>query len=207
MLNRPARSIASSPPNEVATIFYTSGSTGKPKGVMVEHIGLLNHLWAKIHVLEMRATSRVAQTAAHSFDISIWQFLAALIVGGEVVIYPTETVLNPLALFRALEHDRVTILETVPTLLEAFLTALDHDPAHGLQLPDLAYLISNAETLPVPLSRRWFAAFPHIPLLNTYGATECSDDTTHIVMRSPLPDRTPARTCRHTNCRLSDLYP
>ncbi|MBV9787352.1 MAG: amino acid adenylation domain-containing protein, partial [Chloroflexi bacterium] len=178
------------PPQAVATVFYTSGSTGQPKGVMVEQIGLLNHLWAKVNILELSATSRVAQTAAHSFDISIWQFLSALLVGGEVVIYPTELVLNPFALFSRLQTDGITILETVPTLLDALLTALDQQPDSTLHLRDLAYLISNAETLAVPLSRRWHAAFPHIPLLNTYGATECSDDTTHIVMRAPLADRT-----------------
>ncbi|MBA3469848.1 MAG: amino acid adenylation domain-containing protein [Herpetosiphonaceae bacterium] len=178
------------PGHAIATIFYTSGSTGVPKGAMVESIGLLNHLWAKIQVLDMTASSRVAHTAAHSFDISIWQFLAALMVGGEVVIYPTELVLTPLALFQALQADGVTIIETVPTLLEAFLTALELNPNSGLHLRDLQYLISNAELLPAPLSRRWFAAFPAIPLLNTYGATECSDDTTHIVMTSPLSERT-----------------
>jgi len=49
----------------------------------------------------------------------------------------------------------------------------------------LRYLISNAETLPVALARRWLQRFPQVPLLNTYGATECSDDTTHLVMTAP----------------------
>jgi amino acid adenylation domain-containing protein len=177
-------------PHQVATIFYTSGSTGKPKGVMVEYIGLLNHLWAKIEVLEIGQESCVAQTAAHSFDISIWQFLAALLVGGEVIIYPLELVLMPLRLFRQMQEDRVTIVETVPTLLEAFLSELEHTSDHDLHLSNLKYLISNAETLPVQLTQRWFAAFPDVPLLNTYGATECSDDTTHIVIREPLSERT-----------------
>src|SRR6185369_11987927 len=45
----------------------------------------------------------------------------------------------------------------------------------------------NAETLPVGLARRWFARFGQVPLINTYGATECSDDTTHQVLRRPPP--------------------
>jgi amino acid adenylation domain-containing protein len=176
-------------PRDLANIFFTSGSTGTPKGVMVEQIGMLNHLWAKIQVLELTAESIVVQNASHCFDISVWQFLAALLVGGRVVIYDNDTALSPIGLLHAVERDQVTVLETVPTMLEAMLQAVDEqDPAARVSLPSLAYLISNAETLPVPLCRRWLNTFPHVPLLNTYGATECSDDTTHAIIRTPPAD-------------------
>jgi non-ribosomal peptide synthetase component F len=35
----------------LAYVIYTSGSTGKPNGVMVEHGGMVNHLWAKVEEL------------------------------------------------------------------------------------------------------------------------------------------------------------
>ncbi|MCU0288710.1 MAG: AMP-binding protein, partial [Acidobacteria bacterium] len=38
--------------NHLAYIIYTSGSTGKPKGAMVEHIGMMNHMWAKVRTLQ-----------------------------------------------------------------------------------------------------------------------------------------------------------
>ncbi|MBV9790978.1 MAG: amino acid adenylation domain-containing protein [Chloroflexi bacterium] len=174
-------------PQQVANVFYTSGSTGRPKGVMVEQIGMLNHLSAKIELLELDRNSRVAQTASQGFDISIWQFLAPLMVGGQVVIYDTETVLDARALLPAMQRDNITILETVPTLLSAMLAELAAGHVSAT-LPDLRYLISNAETLPVALSRDWLLRFPHVPLLNTYGATECSDDTTHVVLCAPLAE-------------------
>ncbi len=34
-------------PGHLAYVIYTSGSTGNPKGVMVEHAGMLNHLFAR----------------------------------------------------------------------------------------------------------------------------------------------------------------
>ncbi|HYV09752.1 MAG TPA: amino acid adenylation domain-containing protein, partial [Pyrinomonadaceae bacterium] len=40
-------------PESLAYVIYTSGSTGKPKGVMIEHIGMLNHLFAKIAEFEL----------------------------------------------------------------------------------------------------------------------------------------------------------
>ncbi|MFL6289497.1 MAG: amino acid adenylation domain-containing protein, partial [Thermoanaerobaculia bacterium] len=166
--------------SDLACIFYTSGSTGTPKGAMVEHGGMLNHLSAKIELLELGETSAVAQNASHGFDIWVWQALAPLMVGGRVVIYPDAVASDPQALLPALKSDGVTVLETVPSFLDAMLQV----PLPG-GLPRLAHLVSNAETLPVALCRRWFARFPHVALINTYGATECSDDTTHHMMREP----------------------
>jgi len=40
-------------PDQLAYIYFTSGSTGEPKGAMCEHAGMLNHLYAKIHDLEI----------------------------------------------------------------------------------------------------------------------------------------------------------
>ena len=68
-------------PEDVAYVIYTSGSTGVPKGAVIEHVGLLNHLEAKVALLSLGAGDRVAQTAAAAFDISLWQCLAALLVG------------------------------------------------------------------------------------------------------------------------------
>ena len=76
-------------------MIYTSGSTGVPKGAMIEQRGLLNHLLSKISDLGLSASDVIAQTAPQSFDISIWQFLAALMVGGRVHICADEEVRDP----------------------------------------------------------------------------------------------------------------
>ncbi|HEX4604323.1 MAG TPA: amino acid adenylation domain-containing protein [Candidatus Angelobacter sp.] len=160
---------------DLAYVCHTSGSTGIPKGAMVEHRGMLNHLLAKINLLGLDHESVVAQNASHCFDISIWQFFAALLAGGQVVIYPPEALFHPGSMLALVEQDGVTVLETVPSLLEMMLNEM----AATVNLPRLRHLVSNAELLPVPLSRRWAQRFPHVALVNTYGATECSDDTTH----------------------------
>jgi amino acid adenylation domain-containing protein len=166
----------------LANVFYTSGSTGSPKGAMVEHSGMLAHLWAKVELLGLDAGSAVAQNASPGFDISLWQMLAPLLVGGRVVVYGDEEATEMAELLGRVERDAVTVLETVPSLLEAMLSEL---PARGgPRLAGLEFLISNAETLPVPLARGWLERFPHVALVNTYGATECSDDVTHRVFRT-----------------------
>ena len=50
----------------------------------------------------------------------------------------------------------------------------------------LRLLISTGEPLPVDLCRAWFAHFPNVPLINAYGASECSDDVSlHRLTRAP----------------------
>ena len=73
-------------PSSLAYVIYTSGSTGTAKGAMVEQRGLLNHLLSRISEIGLSASDVVAQTAPSTFDISIWQFLTPIMVGGRVHI-------------------------------------------------------------------------------------------------------------------------
>ena len=173
-------------PEQLAYILFTSGSTGSPKGAMLAHQGMLNHLFAKVLDLELTAGDRVAQTAAPTFDISVWQFLAALLVGGRIEILPDEIATDPVRLLAEVERGGITILETVPSLMREVL----QEAASGSRpaLPGLRWLIPTGEALPPDLARSWHEHFPSVPLLNAYGPTECSDDVTHHALRSPLPE-------------------
>ncbi|ASS75374.1 hypothetical protein CIG75_10475 [Tumebacillus algifaecis] len=168
-------------PHDLANVFFTSGSTGLPKGAMVEHVGMLNHLYAKIELLELTDRSIVVQNASHCFDISVWQFLAPLMVGGTVVIYENDLAMDPLALLAAVQRDHVTILEMVPAVIEMFLQAVA-EQGEEAALPALRYMLSTGEGLRSGLCERWLRAYPQVKVVNTYGATECSDDTSHKVI-------------------------
>jgi amino acid adenylation domain-containing protein len=166
-------------PDNLAYVIYTSGSTGQPKGAMLEHRGMLNHLYAKITDLQLSATDVIAQTAAQTFDISIWQFLSALLVGGRVEIVPSETTADPAELLPLIQHQQVSILEIVPSLLRMMLQHIDQDGNTKPNLPELRWILLTGETLPPQLCRQWFQHYPTIPMMNAYGPTECSDDVTH----------------------------
>ena len=84
--------------SQLAYVIYTSGSTGVPKGAMVAHSGMLNHLFAKVSDLALDRDDCLAQTATQSFDISVWQFLAPLLVGGRVQVYDDRLTHAPAAL-------------------------------------------------------------------------------------------------------------
>ncbi len=166
-----------SAPDQVRYVLYTSGSTGKPKGAVVEHLGMLNHLWAKVTDLGIGPDDRLAQTAPLGFDISVWQMLAPLLVGGEVVVVPDDAAHDARALLDVVRQRRVTVLEVVPTLIRLML-----DTSAGAQPSDLGglrWLLATGEALPPTTAGRWLRMFPDVGLLNAYGPTECSDDVTH----------------------------
>ncbi|HEV7514897.1 MAG TPA: non-ribosomal peptide synthetase, partial [Thermoanaerobaculia bacterium] len=180
--NLPFRRPSQGWPASLAYVLFTSGSTGVPKGVMIEQRGMVHHLFVKVSDLGLSAADRVAQTAATTFDISVWQFLAPLVAGGSVHVLPDEVVQDPTRLLGELSGQAITVFETVPSLLGALLRV----PAvRRPALPALRWLLSTGEALPPALVGDWLAAYP-VPLLNAYGPTECSDDVTHHPMRSPL---------------------
>lgn len=180
----PSRSM----PNSLAYVIYTSGSTGVPKGAMIEHRGMLNHLYAKIADLKLTEADVVAQTASQCFDISVWQFLAALLVGGRVHVCKDEVAFDPSRLLAMMEQEEVSIFETVPSMLRAILAQVSSLAAMRPRLPALRWLIPTGEALPPGLCRQWLTRFPNAPIMNAYGPTECSDDVSHNQIFEPISE-------------------
>ncbi len=165
-------------PESLAYVIYTSGSTGVPKGAMVTQRGMLNHLLAKISDLQITASDAIAQNASQCFDISVWQFLAALPVGGRVHIFNDEIALDSAKLLAHTSHGKLTILQTVPSLLRAIVESDDWSKS-DLDLSALRHVVVTGEAVAPDICNRWLDRYSQIPLLNAYGPTECSDDVTH----------------------------
>jgi iturin family lipopeptide synthetase A len=166
----------------LAYVIYTSGSTGAPKGAMVEQAGMMNHLYAKVAALGLGGEDAVAQTASQCFDISVWQLLAPLLVGGRTRIYSEAAVRDPASLLSRFEADGITVAETVPSLLRALLDEVETAGVARPALAALRFLLATGEALPADFCRRWLGVYPAVPLVNAYGPTECSDDVTHHVL-------------------------
>jgi len=176
-------------PDQLAYIYFTSGSTGEPKGAMCEHAGMLNHLFAKIDDLEIGEGQVVAQTAPQCFDISLWQLISALLVGGRTLIIEQDVILDVQRFVDTIIDGRVNVMQVVPSYLEVVLSHLERDRR---PLPDLRCVSVTGEAVKKELTQRWFASQPGIRLVNAYGLTETSDDTNHEVMdRVPDSDRVP----------------
>jgi len=159
-------------PASLAYVLFTSGSTGTPKGVMIEQRGMLNNIFGKVPALGLNANDRIPQTASVAFDISVWQFLAAPVLGATVQILPDEVAHDPQRLLQVLADERLSVLEIVPSLMRTLLALCPCD----LQLPALRWVLPTGEALPPTVARDWFARFPDIALMNAYGPAECADD-------------------------------
>ncbi|HEU4962331.1 MAG TPA: amino acid adenylation domain-containing protein [Bacilli bacterium] len=192
--------------DDLAYVIYTSGSTGKPKGAMIEHVGMMNHLWAKVEDLGLTAQDRIVQNASHSFDISVWQYFAALAVGGTTVIYPNKVTLDPSRFLAVTAQERITILEVVPSYLGLLLRLAEDGATDPQRLVHLRHLLVTGEALQAELSRQWFELFPAITLVNAYGPTEASDDVTHHIMTAaPETELVPiGRAVRNFNLYMVD---
>ncbi|MEU9714606.1 amino acid adenylation domain-containing protein [Streptomyces sp. NPDC047976] len=169
-------------PKDLAYVIFTSGSTGRPKGAMVQRGGMINHLLAKVEELALTRADSLVHNAPVTFDITVWQTLTTLLVGGRVRVVSPDTAADPDALFGTIGAEGLTVLEVVPSLLRATLDAWD-TMGSAPRLPALRWMISNGEALAPELCDRWFARYPAIPLVNMYGPTECSDDVTHAYVR------------------------
>ncbi|ADL52201.1 amino acid adenylation domain protein [Clostridium cellulovorans 743B] len=170
--------------NNLAYVLFTSGSTGKPKGVMIEHMGMLNHIFAERDELNLDTNLVFAQNANQCFDISVWQFFGALALGGTTAIYPNDMILNSEEFTDSIIKDQVTLLEVVPSYL---MVMMDYLEESKLTLENLKYLIITGEAVKPQVIKRWFELFPGIKMVNAYGPAEASDDVTQFIM-DKLPE-------------------
>ncbi|KAA8701250.1 non-ribosomal peptide synthetase [Pseudomonas proteolytica] len=156
--------------DNLAYVIYTSGSTGLPKGVMVEQRGMLNNQLSKVPYLQLSEQDVIAQTASQSFDISVWQFLAAPLFGARVDIVPNTIAHDPQGLLTHVQAQGITVLESVPSLIQGML-AQDH-----INLDGLRWMLPTGEAMLPALAHQWLLRYPDIGLVNAYGPAECSDD-------------------------------
>jgi amino acid adenylation domain-containing protein len=170
-----------------AYTIYTSGSTGLPKGTIIRHGGAINHIYAEFTALELTADFNFLQTAPASSDISVWQFLAPLLIGGRTVIVERETVADPEKLFQAIQQQQITLVEIVPVVLANLLDYISRLAPSQRALPHLQWMMVTGETVAVELVNRWLQLYPSIKVVNAYGPTEAADDIAQSIIDKPLP--------------------
>nr|WP_052477651.1 hybrid non-ribosomal peptide synthetase/type I polyketide synthase [Kibdelosporangium sp. MJ126-NF4]CEL13123.1 FIG01130854: hypothetical protein [Kibdelosporangium sp. MJ126-NF4]CTQ98811.1 FIG01130854: hypothetical protein [Kibdelosporangium sp. MJ126-NF4] len=176
-------------PDATAYVIFTSGSTGRPKGVPVTHAALVNYLDWAVSTFGYSADDRLTATSSICFDASVRQLLAPLLVGATIVPVPREHTRDPDLLLTALEHGRVTVWSSVPTLWERLLLAAERRPTPP-DLTALRWVHVGGEALSAVHVRRWFDLFgAGHRITNLYGPTETTINATcHVIDRRPADD-------------------
>ncbi|RVK17005.1 non-ribosomal peptide synthetase [Sinorhizobium meliloti] len=160
-------------PDQLAFLLCTSGSTGAPKAVMGTHRGLSNRILWMSEAFPWRVHDVTAVKTSVAFVDSICEMLGPLCGGSAVAMIPWETEGDAVRFTRALVEARATRITVVPTLLWALMQALPEAPAG---LPD--FWISSGEPLTRTMASRFRQWLPGATLLNLYGSTEITADST-----------------------------
>lgn len=155
--------------DNLAYILYTSGSTGVPKGVMISQGAISNHMHWMQQAFPLTEADCVAQKTPFTFDASVWEFWAPLLVGARLAVAGKDGHRDPGYLLRFLSEKNVSVLQVVPTLLRQLVE--QGLPSSG----SLKRVFCGGEVLPIDLVRRFRAASP-AALINLYGPTETTID-------------------------------
>ena len=161
--------------NNSAYAIYTSGSTGTPKGVLGLHRGAVNRLHWMWETYPFAVGEVCCRKTSLNFVDSVWETFGPLLQGIQTIIIPDEVLKDPQRLIQCLAAEHVTRIVLVPSLLRVLL-----DAAANLQsqLPHLKMWISSGETLSRELIQRFQERLPQSILLNLYGSSEVSADST-----------------------------
>ncbi|ASU41399.1 hypothetical protein hmeg3_11695 [Herbaspirillum sp. meg3] len=162
-------------PDSLLYILYTSGSTGRPKAVMGLHQGAVNRIAWMLERYPFEPFDRYCQKTTPTFVDFVWELFGPLLGGVPSVILSVAQVRDPRALASAMQQYGVTRLTLVPSLLKSLL---DHVADVGHVLGGLRHCICSSEAFPGDLARRFLSLLPDCHLLNLYGSSEASADST-----------------------------
>src|SRR5262249_55268761 len=100
---------------KLAYVIYTSGSTGEAKRVMGAHGNVSSLVEVGVGKFGFEAEEEMLCLASFSFDISLFELLNPLIVGGKVNIVSRERILEMRELLGEMKN--VNVMHAVPTLM------------------------------------------------------------------------------------------
>ena len=148
-------------------IVYTSGTTGRPKGAVLNQRSLMSSAEMSQHMTDLTVNDRVLNVLPlfHVGGLNI-QPLPALLFGATLVL---QARFNPDEAVTALAENQITLINSVPTLLQAMLSSSLWNAENFKTLRAIS--IGSTD---VPISLIEQVHDNGIPLIQVYGATETS---------------------------------
>ena len=211
VLTLPERAPKRSPPSwlddptrRLATIFYTSGTTGMPKGVECPHAGYVNlALTYADYFALVPGMDASSLTSSLGYDGCISEMYSAWVSGCAVVMLTKEEISSGPDLVPVLREAEVTVLFCPPVLL----STLTSTPEVDLPYPLCRYIVPAGEAFPSALVEPWTRCRRQV--INTYGPTEASTDTSRQNLRpgEPITLGSPFANVTYVILEIGELRP
>lgn len=159
-------------PDDLAYVLFTSGSTGRPKGVMLDHRGPLNTISYFNHRFAVGRNDRALALSALNFDLSVYDVFGILAAGGALVMPHPDRLKDPAHWVDLMAEHRVTVWNSVPTLMRMIIEYLSSEP--DKVPPGLRLVVMSGDWIPVNLPDRIRAAWNDVEVISAGGPTETS---------------------------------
>ena len=170
------------PDGDDLIFLYTGGTTGYPKAVMWRSDDLYVSLWqmarpgtqppdaaASVRAGKQAATALPACPLMHGTGLFI---ALSTLAGGGTVVLVDDARLDPVAVWSAVERERVRVLTIVgDAFARPLLATLDERPDR-FDLSSLAAITSSGVTWSPETKRRMLEHLPNVTLIDSLGASE-----------------------------------
>jgi long-chain acyl-CoA synthetase len=171
----PRYEMAARQPTDTAVVIYTSGTTGRPKGAELTHLQLYMNADIPGRLFDVKPDDIVITVLPlfHVFGLSSILDICVRF-GCTMSLVPR---FSPAAVLTAIQRDRATILEGVPTMFADLLSCPD---LASYDLSSLRIAISGGASIPAPVLDSFEERFGLV-ILEGYGLTETASTTTFNV--------------------------
>jgi len=167
-----SRPLATTTADDTAVIVYTSGTTGRPKGAELTHFQLYMNADIPGRLFDVQADDVVLTVLPmfHVFGLSSI-LNCALRFGASLSLVPR---FDAAAVLAAIQRDRATIFEGVPTMFSALLGCPD---LGDYDVSSLRVAISGGAAIPARILDAFEERFG-VVILEGYGMSESASTTT-----------------------------
>ncbi len=158
--------------SDTAVMVYTSGTTGRPKGAELTHLQLYMNADIPGRLFDVQPEDVVITVLPLFHVFGLCSILNLCVrFGCTMSLIPR---FDPAVVLAAIQRDRATVFEGVPTMFVALLSSPDLD---SYDISSLRVAISGGASIPAPVLDAFEERFG-VVILEGYGMTETASTTT-----------------------------